>query len=536
MKTFFTLLKVDLLRLFGINKALKSGKGGRRILLIALAAVFIGLLFVFESGALTFGFASFLPDGERYKALAISICMYVIVVLFLTIGSSRILFGCSDFDLLMSLPVKSSAVVLSKIAYVYIIDFLFALALIVPAAVICGLMEGAVLVYTLCGVLYAFFIPLLPMAIGLGLGTLVAFIFSKIKNKAIANTIGAVLFFLIYFLFLTNTNGEDDSAFFAFFQNAAFAPIWFIASGVAGNLLGLAATLAGSAVIGGLTFWCISANYKAINLSITARVGGGKFVMTRQNQGSLNKTLFRRELKLFFSSASCIINSLVGSVLVIILSVLFLVNGGIGSLVSSVEGTAPEEIEQSFSIMKEYLLSALPFLVVFFISSSTYASYSISLEGKRLWVIKSLPITAKKILEKKACVALLFSAPFAIIATVLVGIGINASVWDVLFACVIALAYCVCDIMLALLINMKYNNFDWKSEAEVVKRGSSVLISMLIGMLGALVMAGIQFAATIFVNRYFGWISIFALLVGLSVLFGYLLFKNCEQKFKMLGE
>lgn len=536
MKTFFALLKVDLLRLFGINKAFKSGKGGRRIVLIAIAAVFIGLLFIFESGALTFGFASFLPDGERFKALAISICMYVIVVLFLTIGSSRILFGCADYDLLMSLPIKSSAVVLSKIAYVYIIDFLFALAFIVPAAVICGVMEGAVFVFTLCGVLYTFFIPLVPMSIGLGLGTLVAFIVSKIKNKTVVSTIGAAIFFVIYYFIVFRTNDDDGSGFFAFFQSSAFAPVWFIASGMAGNLLGMAATLVGSLLVGGFTLWCISANYKTINLSISAKTGGGKFVMSRQNQGSLNKTLFRRELKLFFSSASCIINTLIGPVLVLAMSVLFLVKGGIGSFVDTSAGATTEEIEQSLSTIKEYLLSALPFLVVFFISAGTYASYSVSLEGKRLWVIKSLPIKAADVLRKKIGVSLLFSAPFALIATVLVGIGLKASVFDILFSCAIAVAYCVCDVTIALVVNMKFNFFDWRSEAEVVKRGSSVLISMLIGMVGALVMAGIQIGATLLVNRYLGWILIFALLVGFSVLFGQMLFKNCEHKFKHLGE
>ena len=154
MKTFLSLLKVDLLRLFGINKAIKSGKGGGRIVAIAIGAVFVGLFVIVESAALTLSFAAMLPSGEKYKALAVSICLYIIVVLFLTVGTSRIMFGCTDYDLLMSLPIKPSAVVLSKIAYVYIVDFLFAVAFIVPSGIICGIAENAVLVYSLCSVLY----------------------------------------------------------------------------------------------------------------------------------------------------------------------------------------------------------------------------------------------------------------------------------------------------------------------------------------------------------------------------------------------
>ena len=94
----------------------------------------------------------------------------------------------------------------------------------------------------------------------------------------------------------------------------------------------------------------------------------------------------------------------------------------------------------------------------------------------------------------------------------------------------------MCDIAIGLLVNFKYNFFNWVNEAEVVKRGASVMICMLIGMLGALVMGGVQIVATLFVSRYLGWIILLVLLAGLSVLFIKLLLTDCEQKFRRLGE
>ena len=44
MKTFSALLKADLLRLFGINKAFHSGKGGRKL----LGIIAVSLLVLFQ--------------------------------------------------------------------------------------------------------------------------------------------------------------------------------------------------------------------------------------------------------------------------------------------------------------------------------------------------------------------------------------------------------------------------------------------------------------------------------------------------------
>ena len=528
-------MKVDLLRLFGINKAIKSGKGGGRIAAIAIGAALIGLFVIFESAALTLSFSAMLPEGERYKALAVSICLYIIVVLFLTVGTSRIMFGCADYDLLMSLPIKPGAVVLSKIAYVYIVDFLFAVAFLVPSGVICGIAENAVLVYSLCSVLYCFFMPLVPMAIGLGIGTLVSFIVSKIQNKTLVGVVGSALFIALYLLFLFGNSESEGSWLFSFFSNASFAPVWFIASGIAGKPLALCATVFGSAVIGVLAAWIISANYKRINQSIAAKAGGKKFVMQGQTQTSVKKTLLRREFRLFFSSSTNIMNSLIGPVVVIALSIMFVVNGGIASMGAEVGGD-PAEVEDSIKMLSSILTAALPFFTVMLISVNTYASYAFSLEGKRLWVLKSLPLAVKDIIGAKMAVALILSAPFAVIATVIAGVGLNASAFDIIFACVIVVAYCVCDIAIGLVVNFKYNFFNWVNEAEVVKRGASVMICMLIGMLGALVLGGIQIVTTLFVSYYLGWSIMLALLIGLSVLFIKLLLNDCEQKFRRLGE
>ena len=535
MKIFLTLLKVDLMRLFGLNKAIRSGKGGRRILTLAAVAILIGLLVVVESAAMTAVIASFFEQGFRYKALSLALCMYFIVILFLTIGTSRVLFGCSDYDLLISLPVKPSAVVLSKIAYVYIVDFLFAVAFLVPAAVICGIADGCLLPYCICSAIACFALPILPMSIAIGIGTLVSYVMAKIKNKTLSGIIASAVFIALYLLFLFGTQSTDDNEIAAFFGSSAFTPVWFIAAGISGKPLNLAAFVFGSFAIGAVCTWLISKNYKRINMAIFAKSGGGKFVMTGQTRTSVTKTLFRREIKLFASSATNVMNSLIGPVVAIALAVMFVVNGGTTSFIDGT-GLTDAELAEALAELSGILTAALPFVPLMMISVSTYSSYAFSLEGKRLWVLKSLPVSAVSIVKVKLLVALMLALPAGLIATTIFGIGLNANALDIIFSCVIVCAYSLFGVTFGLVINLKFNFFDWRSEAEVVKRGSSVMICMLVGMLGVIPLAAIQIASTMLVGRYLGWALILAILVVLCAVFLKMLFSTCEEKFLRLGE
>lgn len=535
MKIFLTLLKVDLMRLFGLNKAIRSGKGGRRILMLAAVAVLIGLLVVVESAAMTAVIASFFEQGSRYKALSLSLCVYFIVMLFLTIGTSRVLFGCSDYDLLMSLPVKPSAVVLSKIAYVYIVDFLFAVAFLIPAAVICGIADARLIPYCVCAVPACLVLPILPMSVGIGIGTLVSYVMTKIKNKTVSGIIASVVFIALYLLFVFGTQTSDDNEIAAFFASSAFAPVWFVAAGISGKPLNLLAFVFGSLAVGAVCTWLISKNFKRINMAISAKTGGGKFVMTGQERTSVTKTLFKREIKLFASSATNIMNSLIGPVIAIALAVMFVVNGGVSSFVDGAD-LADAQVAETLKKLSEMLTAALPFIPLMMISVSTYSSYAFSLEGKRLWVLKSLPVSAKSIVKVKLFVALMLTLPAGLVATVIMGIGLNAGVFDVIVSCIIVCAYSLFGVTFGLVINLKFNFFDWRSEAEVVKRGSSVMICMLVGMLGVLPLGAIQIASTMLANRYLGWVLILAILAVLCAVFLKILFSTCEEKFLRLGE
>lgn len=534
MKNFLCLLKIDLLRLFGINKAIHSGKGVGRILIIAATGLFFGLLFIVQSSALTATFIGILPSDEKYKSLAPIVLVYIVIVFMLSIGSSKLLYAFQDYDMLMAMPIKTSHIFLSKITYAYFINLLFGIAYILPAVITYGIITKSLPISLLSALLSVFFLPLFPLVAALALGTLFSYFYNKIKNKNVAKTLIAFVFLAIYFIFVFKTDNLEDAALLSMLNSSFLVPFVYVAEALVGNMLNVAIIDLSAAFFAFLFVLLLSLGYKKLNNLITTKNTSGKFVMKEQKQSSIFKTLFMRDFKMFTSSSAALINSLVGPVIIIGLMIAFLIGGGVQGLVD--DGiTSPSELDQYVNDALFFMRAAMPFIPIFFLGISQYADYGISLEGKRIWILKSLPVSSKQLLISKLAVSCVFAVPAGVISVILFGIGIYAPFYEVIFSAIIVAAYTVFCALLGLNVNLKFNFFDWKNEAEVVKRGTSVTICMLVGMFAVIPLAIIQAVAS-FVSYYLGWIIVFALITFLNAFLAYLLFNNSEQKIKMLAE
>ena len=107
---YLLLLKMQLYNFFGINRMLHSHSKKEKqksMLLGALAIVILGLMItysaLFSAGLAGMGAASLLPT------LSVLVCSLITLVLTFLKGSG-VLFGLRDYDMVMSLPVKSSEV------------------------------------------------------------------------------------------------------------------------------------------------------------------------------------------------------------------------------------------------------------------------------------------------------------------------------------------------------------------------------------------------------------------------------------------
>ena len=185
MKSFVLLLKIQLLGLFGINKALHAdaARAKRAIALGVLAVVTIVAFVAIYAGGVSYGLVQIgLADTVPFVAAFMGAVIGAVAAFLKTNG---VLFVFKDYDLVMSLPVLVTSVVLSRIASLYAMSLAFSVLVMVPAFVVYGTAVGVSVLGVIFMVFAIFLAPLLPLAIAIALAALIAAISSRFKHANI---------------------------------------------------------------------------------------------------------------------------------------------------------------------------------------------------------------------------------------------------------------------------------------------------------------------------------------------------------------
>jgi ABC-2 type transport system permease protein len=99
------------------------------------------------------------------------------------VQSSSVLFGFRDYELLMSLPVKKNAIVVSRLCSLYVMEFVFAVVMLLPALVVYGVIEGTTALVWVMICLSPLIVPLLPMTAAVILAAALSFIFRHFRHR-----------------------------------------------------------------------------------------------------------------------------------------------------------------------------------------------------------------------------------------------------------------------------------------------------------------------------------------------------------------
>lgn len=532
MNVFFAILKCELSRLFNGGRGSADGKRkikpkrGLAIALVALAGAFIAVMSAFYS----FLFAVILSEAQMplYPILAVFMALYLILALtFCLTSANGTVFGGKDYEILMSFPVRPSFAAIAKSAYVYAFLLGLAVVIVLPSACVCSFFSSASPLSALAILSGIIALPLLPLGIGLAIGSLVAILMARVKRKNIARLIFSLIGVVAYIAFLSVGMGDIDDeqiagAFLAI--EGVLAPVCFLAKGIlGGGFLQWITAILLPAAVSALYYLFISKNYKKVNTLILTKRSSGDFKMKEQKQSSLLKCTFLREVKMWAACPGAIINNLIGPLLTFVLALYVLINGGVQSIFGEIA-------EEDLSFMLFYVRGALPLVPVFFVSVSTYTSAAVSLEGKSLWIIKSLPLDYRDFLKPKLLLGLIISLPFTAAAEVALGATLQCNAIEIIISLLFLIAYCVAANLFGLYIGLRMPFLDWKNPAEAIKRGGSVAVCSIVGMLVIIPFGAIAAVCmAIFHSYYLAWGLCFALLAIILVVL-VLLFKNNGEK------
>lgn len=538
MKAFFTILKCELLRVVSgaTNQSHEKKKAKAKIGVSIAFIALLGAVFAAMSGTYSFLFAVVLEGTQTpiYTVLGVFLTLYLFFALTFSITCANgTVFGGSDYETTMSLPIRPIFVALAKSAYVYVFLLGLAIVLVLPSACVCACFSDVTIFSVLSVVAGIIFLPLLPLAIGLALGSAVAILMAKVKRKGIVRLIISAMGLAVYFFFLFGMNGDitDEQIVYAFSAiSRVLAPICYLAKGFLHGGLALFVVVALPLALSALYYAFIAKWYKKINTLILTKRAPSNFKMKQQKQNSILKCTLKREFKAWAACPGAILNNAMGVVVLFALSIYAFIKGGI-----TADGIFGEDVGVYAQEIVFYARAMVPFVPIFFVSVSTYPSSSVSLEGKSIWIMKSLPLSCRDFLKPKFILGLLISLPLTALAEIFLGAAFGCTFWEIIIALVFLVLYAVTANLFGLYVNLKMPFFDWKNPAEVIKRGGATSVCSLIGMVAIIPYGAIAVLCMTFLqNYYLAW----ALAAVLTVIFLstliLLFYKNGEKLYAAL--
>jgi ABC-2 type transport system permease protein len=203
----------------------------------------------------------------------------------------------------------------------------------------------------------------------------------------------------------------------------------------------------------------------------------------------LTVALVKKEIGRFASSPVFVINAGFGLVLYALVCILLCLNmeGWLGQISEvGIEGLSAEKIMN--------FLPAIVFGLIFVTSMMTSITSSmISLEGKSFNVLKSLPVSAMRIILGKIYAAMVVMVPIILVGDIALFIRFDFSIWQMLMILVASIVMPMIAELVGIIVNLKFPKMDAEDDVEVVKQSMSSMIAVFIGMGAAAIMVALLY-------------------------------------------
>lgn len=514
MRNLWILLKNSFNMMIG---SVTQRRGKSRSSLLTFAIMIVLLVAVFSYNAYS-TISSFSFLGNQF---AIFNGIFTILVTLFVLGCLRATSNntpTSDSDFLLSLPIKKYIIILSKTLNKYLYDLFFTCIVFVPYVVIYSIFYGINIGFILMSVTLILLLPLLSVGLTYILDFSISRLFNKTRFAGVFKSLFSLFLFGIVFVFImivsVNYGFLDETMIKSYFETKPISNTllnYLFSPNIQNVLITLVLTL-GVFLLGTLLF---TLNYGKIFVAYKSKNKDLKF---KQNKTPLN-LLLKKEFNNYFSSPTYLVNTSMGPVMIIIFCILS-INLNLSAMLSPLGDVTT------------YIFAISTIVISFMSCTSTISAVSISLEGKSIWFLKSMPIKIKTIFLSK----LLFHN--IIVLTPIVIAGIFLSIYfkfNIIFSVLLILIPTVLTLtmsVLGLYINLRHPMLDFDDEAKVIKQSMSVLLTLLIGLVITLlpVMLFLIFELPILPLS----LGFLALLIVLFVIFSLILFTKGVKLFRIL--
>lgn len=480
--------RLQLCNLFGLNELrfTKDRKKRNRSVALGVLWLFLILMLMSYMGGLSWILIRFgIPDSVPVYLFTITA---LFILFFTAIKAGSVIFEAGSYELLLSLPVSKTAIIISRFLTMYTTNLLISLAVMLPGLAVYAVILKPGPLFYLSSLVGTLLLPLLPITLATAVGALIMAVSARMRYKSIVSA-GLSLVLAVGIIAISSSSSSMSSLDMDSMENITgliseqlqtlYPPAaWFGAATAGGELTGLLLLASVSLAAFLLLLAALQRYFLRICQALHSVSAKSDYRLGQLKSGSPLGALWRRELRRYFASSLYISNTVIGYIMMAGASMMLFFYG------------QERLLAQSGLLLN--LDPLLPFLIALIASLSCTTGSSISMEGKQWWIVKSLPVENRDIYNAKILVNLTVALPFYLIAAVFCCLSVEPNVITWLKLFLIPAVYILYFSVLGITMNLAFPVLNWENEAQVVKQSASVMLSILIGFLS--VAPGIFFA------------------------------------------
>lgn len=367
-----------------------------------------------------------------------------------------------DNNLLLAMPIPVAALVGSRLIVVYLMGLLYSVVVILPASIVYWVTAGVTLQRVIGGLVITMVISVFVLTISCVLGWMVAKISLKLKHKSLIQDL------------LVNAAVYGERI-----KGAAY-PVYLFGRVGVGNVRASVIVFAAVVALFGLMWLLLSHSFLQIATS-TGKVFHREYREKHIRKRGIDAALLGREFSHFASSPNYMLNCGLGTFLMPLCAIAVLWKGG--------------ELFAVLETMFAETAGSVPLLLCVvlcgFASMNFMTAPSVSLEGKSLWLLQSLPIDTWKIYQAKIRLQLILTGLPMFLCIVCIAAVYPLYLSQLLMIFLFAASYVWLMALTGLLLGIKMPVLTWTNEIMPIKQGAPVMITLFGGFVYmALLFAG----------------------------------------------
>ncbi len=471
----------EMFRNYFVNR--KTGKLRSRPQIFLFIALFVGLLALISSAffgvARSFATALVFTDYEWLYYALLGFIAVALGVFGSVFNTYSMLYLAKDNDLLLSMPIRPSTLLGSRMASAYVLSIIYEAIVYIPAMIEYLKLSPATAANIILPSLNLFISGFAVLALTCFFGWIIAVISRKISNKNIITVVLSLVFFFGYYFVMYKfqalmslvLNYAEKTAevvkkyaypFYLFGRANTGEIIPFILFAIIAFGLFLIALL-----IMSRTFIKLA----TANKGLKKKEYNSSALKTR----SVKRALFMKEIRRFTGTPVYMLNSGLGMLIAPVASVIALVKGDV------LRAALVNQAGEYRALIPALIVTA----VCMVCAMDNLTAPSVSLEGKAIWVIRSMPAETKSVLAAKIKLHVILNLIPAEISALLLGIAFGCTAPEIVLVMLAAAAFILMTACAGLMLNLLKPDLNWTSEVIPVKQDPPLLFSMLFGFITA---------------------------------------------------